>query len=94
MLLTSQNRDSVSQVRFANQNGDVLAADVAHRDSSKRPYPMMRRTALSPRAMTTEPICRSGIESSRQASPEPFGHALPMKPRLWASLVLSRMARG
>jgi hypothetical protein len=97
MLLTSQNRESVFQASVANVREVVLAAAVAHRSpTSKRRYSGMRRTRR-PLGMTMRTdLIGSDHRPGRgdRQPPAGCGMGLTLHPRLWASLVLSRMSRG
>ncbi len=96
MLLTSQDRNSVFQASFANAREVVLAAVVAHRSSASKRYSGMRRTrrplGLSMRLDPQGSSHRPG-RGDRQP-PAGCGTGLTLHPRLWASLVLSKIARG
>jgi len=107
MSLTSQNRITVNQNRAVNFRGTVLAASVAHRhpakcaSTSKRPVTGSRRT----RRPSADSMRRDAMPAD-QTGPgywphrgdglPPAGRAMQeqMHPRLWASLVLSRLVRG
>ena len=93
MLLTSQNRIAVIQANSADKRGQVLAAAVAHRSvSSKRPY-SMRRTQLPFGPTTFRDSERQTAEGHRRM-PAGCRQETALLPRLWASLVLSKTARG
>jgi hypothetical protein len=96
MLLTSQNRVSVFQASVANVRDVVLAAAVAHRSpTSKRRCSGMRRTCrpegITMRADLIGSDHRPGAD---RQPPAGYEMGLTLHPRLWASLVLSRMSRG
>lgn len=96
MLLTSQNRNSVFQASFANAREVVLAAVVAHRSGASKRLSGMRRTrrplALS---MRQDPYGSDHrMPSGDRLPPAGCGMELTLHPRLWASLVLSKIARG
>jgi hypothetical protein len=94
MLLTSQNRISVFQANSANLGGTVLAAAVAHRPDALKRREGMRRmrhpVSVSPRSMYVDPRERE----CRPATAGGFRSELTLQPRIWASLVLSKTARG
>ena len=97
MILTSQNRNSVVQARSAQVGGVVLAAAVAHRSkTSKRRFSGMRRTRR-PLGMSlySDPTGSDQRPGAGEPLP-PAGCAMgrELHPRLWASLVLSKMSRG
>lgn len=102
MLLTSQNRESVFQASVANARDVVLAAVVAHRTTpSKRHYSGMRRT---PRPLDLSMrLDHAGLSPAGSAhrlsggeGQQPAGcDREPQLPsRIWASLVMSKIARG
>ena len=96
MLLTSQNRNSVFQNSIANVREVVLAAAVAHRTDASKRYSGMRRTrrclGLSMRLDPQGSDHRHG--PGDQLPPADRGSGRTLHPRLWASLVLSKLARG
>ena len=102
MLLTSQNRESVFQASVANARDVVLAAVVAHRTTpSKRRYSGLRRT---PRALDRSmrldhvELMPTGSDhrlSRGEGQPPATCFREPQIPsRIWASLVMSKIARG
>jgi hypothetical protein len=97
MLLTSQNRNTVSQTSVANVRELTLAAVVAHRPiTSKRRYSGMRRTRR-PFGLTMQRDHLDSVHRPERGDRQPPAGCLtgPMLPsRLWASLVLSKMSRG
>lgn len=102
MLLTSQNREAVNQATVANARGVVLAAVVAHRaPTSKRRYSGMRRTPrildLSMRldhAGLTPTGSDQGLSSGEGQQPAACFREPQIPSRIWASLVMSKIARG
>lgn len=93
MLLTSQNRISVSSVRTVNQNGIVRLADVAHRhELAKRRFTGMRRMRPGTYPMPAERDYTAG----GQRGHEPTGCRASLQgwPTLWAALALARSARS
>jgi hypothetical protein len=96
MLLTSQNRNSVFQATCANGREVVLAAVVAHRPSASKRHLGMRRTRR-PLGCSMRPDPQGSCyrpESGNRLPPVGCGTGLTLHPRLWASLVLCKMARG
>jgi hypothetical protein len=98
MLQTSQNREAVFQASFANVREVVLVAAVAHRKVvSKHRYGMRRTRRPLGTPMRSDSI---SIDSDRRLSrgdwqsPAGCGMGSTLHPRLWASLVLSKMSRG
>jgi len=95
MLLTSQNRVAVNQANSANVAGQALAAVVVHRLSpAMRPYTGMRRTRRRIGLLPTFPKSKRRLTDAHRHLPEGCGSELSPRPRLWASLVLSKMARS
>jgi hypothetical protein len=95
MLLTSQNRESVIQTSAANSRGMVLAAAVAHRTPvSKRRFLGMRRTRRT-LGMAMRGYDPAHCPELGDGQP-PVGRGVgqQLHPRLWASLVLSRICCG
>jgi hypothetical protein len=95
MLMTSQNRIAVNQANSANVAGQVLAAVVVHQPSpAMRPYLGMRRTR-HPIGMTpTFSKSKRRLTDAGRHMPEGCESELSLRPQLWASLVLSKTARG
>ena len=95
MLLNSQNRVAVNQANSAHVAGQVLAAVVVHQPSpAMRPYMGMRRTR-HPIGMTpTFPKSKRRLTDAHRHLPEGCVSELALRPRLWASLVLSKTARS
>ena len=96
MSFNSQNRIAVNQADSAAKRGQVLAAVVAHEVvSTKRPIHGMRRTRLPLGRQTS--MYRDSMHPSTDghlSQPASCRHETPRQPRLWASLVLSKLARG
>jgi hypothetical protein len=96
MLLTSQNRNSVFQASFANAREVVLAAVVAHRSGASKRYSGKRRTRR-PLGMSMRRDPQGSDHRTPGGDPLPpagSGLGLTLHPRLWASLVLSKIACG
>lgn len=95
MLLTSQNRIAVTQANSADVGGQVLAAVVVHQTSPAiRPYSGMRRTR-HPMGMTPAfPLSKRRPADAHRPLPECRDSELALRPRLWARLVLSKIARS
>ena len=99
MLQTSQNREAVNQASFANAREVVLAAVVVHRKVASKRYDLGMRRTRRPLGMSMRP---DSISIGSDYRPErgdwqpPTGcrMGLTLHPRLWASLVLSKMSRG
>ena len=100
MLLTSQNREAVYQASFANAREVVLAAVVAHRKvvSKHRPIGMRRTRRPLGMSMRSDSIdIGSDQRPARGDRQPPAGCGMGISttyPRLWASLVLSKISRG
>ncbi len=95
MLLTSQNRVAVNQANSANVAGQALAAVVVHQPSpAMRPYMGMRRTRRRIGLLPTFPKSKRRLTDAHRHLPEGCESELSLRPRLWASLVLSKMARS
>ena len=95
MLLTSQNRIAVNQANSAQAAGQTLVAVVVHQASPPmRPYMGMRRTRRSMGLLPTFPKSKRRLTDAHRHSPERCESELSLRPRLWASLVLSKMARS
>jgi hypothetical protein len=95
MLTTSQNRIAVNQANSANVAGKVLAAVVVHQSApAMRPYSGMRRTRHPIGRTPTFPKSKRRLTDAHRHSPESCASELALRPRLWASLVLSKMARS
>ena len=95
MLLTSQNRVAVNQANSANVAEQALAAVVVHRLSpAMRPYTGMRRTTRRIGLLPTFPKSKRRLTDAHRHLPEGCGSELSLRPRLWASLVLSKTARS
>ena len=95
MLLTSQNRIAVNQANSADVARNVLAAVVVHQPSPvMRPYMGMRRTRHPIGTTPTFPKSKRRLTDAHQHSPERCESELSLRPRLWASLVLSKTARS
>lgn len=95
MLMTSQNRIAVNQANSANVAGQVLAAVVVHQASpTMRPYTGMRRTRHPIGLSPTFPKSKRRLTDAHRHLPESCASELSLRPRLWASLVLSKMARS
>ena len=96
MLQTSQNREAVFQASFANAREVVLVAAVAHRKVvSKHRYGMRRTRRPLGMPMRSDSISiGSDRRPSRVDRPDGCWVGSTLHPRLWASLVLSKMSRG
>jgi len=95
MLLTSQNRFAVNQANSANVAGQALAAVVVHQPSpAMRPYTGMRRTRRGMGLLPTFPKSKRRLTDAGRQLPECRATEMSLSPRLWASLVLSKTARG
>ena len=95
MLLTSQNRIAVNQANSAQVVGQTLVAVVVHQASPPmRPYMGMRRTRRTMGRLPTFPKSKRRLIDAHRHSPERCESELSLRPRLWASLVLSKMARS
>ena len=95
MFVNSQNRIAVIQANSANVRGQVLAAVVVHQASPPmRPYMGMRRTRRRMGLLPTFPKSKRRLTDAHRHSPESCASELALRPRLWASLVLSKMARS
>ena len=95
MLLTSQNRIAVNQANSADVAGNVLAAVVVHQPSpAMRPYMGMRRTRHPIGTTPTFPKSKRRLTDAGRQLPECRATEMSLSPRLWASLVLSKTARG
>ena len=95
MLLTSHNRIAVNQANSVNVDGQVLAAVVVHQHASTmRPYSGMRRTRRPIGTKPTFPKSKRWLADADRHLPERCASELSLRPRLWASLVLSKMARS
>jgi len=94
MLLTSQNRIAVNQANSAIPGGKVLAAAVVHQASTMRPESAMRRTRLPFDPSPTFPKSKRRPIEAHRHQPGSCRYELALRPRLWASLVLSKLARG
>ena len=95
MFVTSQNRIAVIQANSANVRGPVLAAAVVHQSApTMRPYSGMRRTRHPIGLSPTFPKSKRRLTDARRHLPEDCASELSLRPRLWASLVLSKMARS
>ena len=95
MFVTSQNRNSVNQANSANVRGQVLAAAVVHQPApAMRPYTGMRRTRRRIGLLPTFPKSKRRLTDAHRHLPEGCGSELSLRPRLWASLVLSKTARS
>ena len=95
MLLTSQNRIAVNQANSADVAGLNLAAVVVHQPSpAMRPYMGMRRTRHPIGSTATFRDSKRRLTDARRHAPECRASELALRPRLWASLVLSKTARG
>lgn len=92
MLLTSQNRISVSSVRTVNQNGIVRLADVAHRhELAKHRFTGMRR--MRPGTPST-PAEREYLADGQRRRDPGCRASLQGWPTLWAALALAKSARS
>ena len=95
MLLTSQNRFAVNQANSANVAGQALAAVVVHQHSpAMRPYTGMRRTRRRIGLLPTFPNAKRRLTDADRHLPEGCASEMSLRPRLWASLVLSKTARS
>ena len=94
MSMTSQNRIAVNQANSAQVAGQVLAAVVVHQAPTMRPYTGMRRTRRPIGLLPTFPKSKRRLTDAHRHSPESCASELALRPRLWASLVLSKMARS
>jgi hypothetical protein len=95
MLMTSQNRIAVNQANSAPVAGQVLAAVVVHQPSpAMRPYMGMRRTRRPIGMTPTFSKSKRRLTDAGRHLPECRASELSLRPRLWASLVLSKTARG
>ncbi len=95
MILTSQNRIAVNQANSAIVGGQVLAAVVVHQEApAMRPSSGMRRTRHPSGSTPTFPKSKRWLADANRLLPECRALELPLRPRLWATLVLSKMARS
>ena len=95
MLLTSQNRIAVNKANSANVAGQALAAVVVHQPSTAmRPYMGMRRTRRRIGRLPTFPKSKRRLTDAHRHLPEGCASELSLRPRLWASLVLSKTPRS
>ena len=95
MFVNSQNRIAVNQANSAQVAGQALAAVVVHPTSpTMRPYTGMRRTRRRIGQWPTFLKLKRRLTDARRQLPERCASEPGLRPRLWASLVLSKTARG